>query len=101
MFSHLTMSGSAIVERTTARSPSRRSRRTTTPSVSVAGGFTPPTLFRARLLALPPRAAATAAAAVPARPLLAGLARRGVLRPLDELLRRHERAVLVLLDELE
>src|SRR6266511_758941 len=47
-------------------------------------------------------AAATAAAvAVAARTLLARLARRRVLRPLDELLGRHRLAVLVLLDELQ
>src|SRR5205814_558588 len=49
-------------------------------------------------------AAATAAAAtvaVAARALLARLARRGVLRPLDELLRRDDPAVLVLLHELQ
>src|SRR4051812_38913826 len=47
-------------------------------------------------------AAASAAVAVAAaRPLLARLPRRGVLRPLDELLGRHDLAVLVLGDELE
>ena len=42
-------------------------------------------------------AAASAAAAAVVAARLAGLARRGVLRPLDELLRRDELAVLVLL----
>ena len=37
MFSHVRTSGSRIVERTTARSSSRNSRRTTTPSVSDLG----------------------------------------------------------------
>src|SRR5690242_14835855 len=101
MLSHCATSGSRIVESTTARSPSRNSRRTTTPSVSVVGGFTPPTvLLGASLLPLAARAAATAAAVAP-RALLARLARRGVLRPLDELLGRDEATVLVLLDELE
>src|SRR5207253_1692405 len=84
-----------------ARSSSRSSRRTTTPSVKLVGGFTPPTLFRPALLPLAARTAATAAAAVTTRPLLARLARRGILRPLDELLRRDEPAVLVLLDQLQ
>src|SRR4051794_41671071 len=97
MFSHCATSGSRIVERTTARSSSRNSRRTTTPSVSVAGGFTPPTLFRARLLALAARAAATpaTAGALPARPGLARLARQGVPRPPDQLLRRGQPPALV------
>src|SRR5205807_7559951 len=52
-------------------------------------------------------AAATAAASTPpvavaaTWPLLGPLARRRVLRPLDQLLRRHRAAVLVLLDRLQ
>ena len=46
-------------------------------------------------------AVAAAAAAVAARPLLALLARRRVLRPLDQLLGLDERAVLVLRDQLQ
>src|SRR5436190_15079756 len=46
-------------------------------------------------------AASTAPITVAARPLFGPLARRRVLRPLDQLLRRHGIAVLVLLDELE
>ena len=91
-------SSSLIVERTTARSPSRNSRRTTTPSVSRASGGSAPTVsdtyFCRRYslrepCALTARAAAAAAACRrrAAGAILAGLARRGVLRPLDELLR--------------
>src|SRR6476469_6483993 len=62
-------------------------------------------LLRPALFALAARAAAAAppatAVAVAARALLAGLARRGVLRPLDELLRGDQRAVLVLLHQLQ
>src|SRR5918992_6146846 len=54
-----------------------------------------------RALALPGATAVAAAAAIPAGPLLALLARRSVLRPLDELLGHDEPAVLVLRDELE
>src|SRR5215213_7422502 len=46
-------------------------------------------------------AAAAAAVAVAARPLLLRGPRRRVLRPLDQLLRLDEAAVLVLVDELE
>ena len=64
-----------------------------------------PDSLRAGAFAVAARAAAAAAAAataaVAARPVLARLARRGVLRPLDELLRRDELAVLVLLDQLQ
>src|SRR2546430_10416409 len=42
MFSHRRTTGSANVERTTARSLSRILRRATTPSVIESGGFTPP-----------------------------------------------------------
>src|SRR4051794_10259882 len=52
--------------------------------------------FAARATTTPTPAAIAAAGA-----LLAGLARRGVLRPLDELLGRDEAAVLVLLHELQ
>src|SRR5439155_17973622 len=52
---------------------------------------------------LPPPAVAAASAAVTAtaRALFLALPRRGVLRPLDQLLRLDERAVLVLCDQLE
>jgi hypothetical protein len=46
-----------------------------------------------------PRAAVAASAAILTR--RTGLTRRGVLRPLDQLLRLHEAAVLVLGDQLE
>src|SRR5881392_2318077 len=59
-------------------------------------------------LSLPPRAAVAiapappaAAVAVTARPLLLRRTRRRVLRPLDQLLRLDEPAVLMLRDELE
>src|SRR5438270_4200550 len=51
--------------------------------------------------ATPAAAAAAAAAAVTAGPLLLRRPRRRVLRPLDQLLRLDEAAVLVLRDELE
>src|SRR3954454_2353745 len=95
MFSQRAIRGSPIAESTTARSASRTGRRTTEPSVIVVGRFTCRTyygLVRARPLALAARAAATAAACVTARTaVFAGLTRRGVLRPLDELLGRDHR----------
>src|SRR5260221_6328323 len=105
MFSQRCTSGSRIVASTTARSPSRNCRRTTTPSVSASGSCTPPDatypLLGTRAFAVatrPTRASATIAT----RPtILARLTRRGVLRPLDELLGRDHAAVLVLLDELQ
>src|SRR5437763_6570533 len=66
----------------------------------------PPALL-SRLLAVVAARAATAAAtaasaaAIAARPLLLRRTRRGVLRPLDQLLGLNEAAVLVLRDELE
>src|SRR3954447_2554479 len=115
MFSHRWTSSSPIVERTAARSPSRNSRRTTTPSVSVRGGRramvsdtrwcqTPlAELFAPRAFTLTAGATtATAAGTVaPWAAVLAGLARRGVLRPLDELLGADQVLALVLLHELE
>src|SRR5207302_5090122 len=66
----------------------------------------PAALQVARLLvvaarAAPATAAAPAAATIAARPLLLRRPRRRVLRPLDQLLRLDESAVLVLRDELE
>src|SRR4051794_36151319 len=62
-------------------------------------------LFAARLFALAARAAAaaatTTAVAVATRTVLARLTRWGVLRPLHQLLGRDERAVLVLLHQLQ
>src|SRR5690348_18490613 len=46
-------------------------------------------------------AAATTATAIAARPVLLRRPRRGILRPLDQLLRLDEIAVLVLRDEFE
>src|SRR5215468_1778999 len=46
-------------------------------------------------------AAATSAATITARPVLFRRTRRGILRPLDQLLRLDEIAVLVLRDQLE
>src|SRR5207253_5286581 len=46
-------------------------------------------------------ASAAAIAVAAARPVIALLARRCVLRPLDQLLGRDDRSVLVLLDQLE
>src|SRR5437762_4548268 len=67
-----------------------------------------PPLLSAVAIPLPARAAATAAVAatpaapvVAARPVLLRRTRRRVLRPLDQLLRLDEAAVLVLRDELE
>src|SRR5436305_8843429 len=52
-------------------------------------------------LAAPAIAAASTAATIAARALFLALPRRGVLRPLDQLLRLDERAVLVLRDQLQ
>src|ERR671930_615437 len=52
-------------------------------------------------LATPAVAAASTAAAVAARALFLALPRRGVLRPLDQLLRLDEQPVLVLRDQLQ
>src|SRR3954469_8122777 len=106
MFNQRRTTGSAIVERTTARSLSRILRRATTPSVSGSGGLMPPTYYSLRVPSRSRsrrgrRAAGASAVAVAAGALLAGLARRGVLRPLDELLRGDHRLTLVLLHELE
>src|SRR3954454_9091048 len=105
MFSQRAIRGSPIAESTTARSASRTGRRTTEPSVIVVGRFPRRTYYAlvgARPLALAAGAAATAAATVTAgTAILARLARRGILRPLDELLRRDHGVAFVLLDELE
>src|SRR5262245_27969031 len=61
----------------------------------------PPTELAALPLALAPRAAAASATAVAARALLLARARRRVLCTLDQLLRLHQRAVLVLRDQLQ
>src|SRR3954465_11336139 len=91
-----TARGAPTAESTAAGSAARTGRRTTEPSVIVVGRFTCRTYYAlvgARPLALAARAAAaTAARAVPARAaVLAGLARRSILRPLDELLGRDHR----------
>src|SRR5205814_3984799 len=52
-------------------------------------------------LAVPAAAAAAPVAVAATRPLLRPLARRCVLGPLDQLLRRDRAAVLVLLDQLQ
>src|SRR4051812_28952815 len=106
MFSHRATSGSPIAESTTARTASRTERRTTEPSVTVFGRFTRRTYYAlvgARPLALAAGAAATAAATTvtAGTAILARLARRGILRPLDELLRRDHGVAFVLLDEVE
>ncbi len=105
MFSQRCTSGSRIVASTAARSPSRSCRRTTTPSVIVSGGCTPPEanylLVGTRAFAVATRPTRAAATVTARAAILAGLARRGVLRPLDELLRRDHATVLVLLDELQ
>src|SRR5204862_4309639 len=60
-----------------------------------------PLLVVAARAATAATATATSAAAVAARAVLLRRPRRGVLRPLDQLLRLNEAAVLVLRDELE
>src|SRR4051812_7570775 len=86
---------SAVVSRATTRAgePDDPGARAGSPPPSLASLLAP--------VAATAAAASAAVAVAAARPLLARLAGRSVLRPLDELLGRHNLAVLVLGDELE
>src|SRR5204863_2671585 len=87
-------------ERTAGVSPSARARSCRRKNDE--GRLAPPLVYSLVAARAAVAAAATPASAVAAAPtLLALLTRRRVLRPLDQLLGRHDAAVLVLRDQLE